>query len=472
MALPLPSAFTDRMRLQLGDEFQAFIEALEEQAPTSLRINTAKLGAQFEGSSQIPWATNGFYLAERPSFFKNPLIYAGAFYVQEASSMLIAQAGDFSKDICILDLCAAPGGKSTLLAASMTSDSFLVSNELVRNRAAILEENVSRWGNPNVAITCNHPRDYEQIKHFFDLIIVDAPCSGEGMFRKDPKTIAHWTPKTMHDCAERQREILSSIQGSLKPGGRLVYSTCTYNPYENEEIVQWLLDSGQFEIVPLEFPKEWGLMPGTTEGYSAMMKHTYHCYPHRVKGEGFFISCLQKKSESAPLAVSSKSKGKKPHKKQHNARPSLEPASRKQVQELSKWLQNPEDFAFYLLGDIAYALPKTWDNTISSQLESLYLIKLGIEMGEFKRDTLVPSHDLAMSELQSDAIPVTDLTEEQALRFLKRVELHQDHPGWIGWGIVRFQGRNLGWIKALQGRINNHFPKEMRIRSDVGLSDY
>lgn len=469
MPLSLPSAFTDRMRQQLGDEFEDFLAALEEQAPTSLRLNAKKAGAAFEGSSEIPWATDGVYLAERPSFFKNPLIYAGAFYVQEASSMLIGQAGFFEEDIAILDLCAAPGGKSTLLASEMTEGSFLVSNELVRNRAAVLEENLSRWGNPNVAITCNHPRDYEAVKNVFDLIVVDAPCSGEGMFRKDPKSIGHWTPRAMHDCADRQKEILGFVMDALKPGGRLVYSTCTYNPFENEDIVQWLLDSGQFEIVPLEFPSEWGLTPGTTKGYSPKMKHTFHCYPHKVKGEGFFLSCLQKKDDGAPRSLPSKKKAKKQHKKQHAARPNLEAANRKQTAELSKWMKTPEDFDFFILADTAFAISKAWSSGMREQLDSLYLIKMGIKMGEFKRDTLVPAHDLAMSELQADSIPTTELTEEQALRYLKRVELNQDAPDWLGWGIVQYQGRNLGWIKALKGRINNHFPKEMRIRSDVGL---
>jgi NOL1/NOP2/fmu family ribosome biogenesis protein len=351
----------------------------------------------------------------------------------------------------------------------MSAGSFLVSNELVRNRAAVLEENVSRWGNPNVAITCNHPRDFAQLHNAFDLIVVDAPCSGEGMFRKDPKVIQHWSPKAMHDCADRQREILESVKGALKPGGRLVYSTCTYNPFENEDIVQWMLDSGEFELVKLEFPDEWGLTPGTTKGYSPAMKHSYHCYPHKVKGEGFFFACLQKTKSSKSQAGDAKPKGGKPRHKQHAARPTLEPATRKQAQELSKWIKNAQDFDFFLLGETAFALSSEWEETIREIVAPFYLLKAGIKLGEFKRDTLVPDHDLAMSELQAEDIPLSDLEEEQALRFLKRTELHQDHPGWTGWGIVRFQGRNLGWIKSLPGRINNHFPKEMRIRSDLGL---
>ncbi|HEX2901013.1 MAG TPA: hypothetical protein VHS96_14945, partial [Bacteroidia bacterium] len=436
-----------------------------------LRLNPAKPGASFEGTSPLPWAKDGLYLDERPSFFKDPLIYAGAFYVQEASSMLIGAAADFSKDLRILDLCAAPGGKSTLLAANMSAGSTLVSNEIVRNRAQILEENLSRWGNPNVLVTCNHPRDFAGIQNAFDLIVIDAPCSGEGMFRKDPKVIAHWSPKMVQECANRQREILTYVMDALAPGGRLIYSTCTYNPTENEAVVQWLLDEvpGLFRIVPLDLPAAWGLTPGTTAGYSAEMRHTYHCYPHKVKGEGFFLACLEKmgpgKQQVAPAANNRKPK------KQHavRERESLVVATRKQREYLGSWLDQPENYAYYLLGETAFAIPVAHEAVLTSAAGQLNAIKLGIKLGEFKRDNLVPDHDLAMSECQSKDIPTSDLDLEQALRFLKRAELHQDHPGWMGWGIVRYKGRNLGWIKALQGRINNHFPKEMRIRSDLGL---
>lgn len=467
----LPSSFLDRMKIQLGAEYQAFLEAMQAQTPTSLRLNPRKPGAVFPQGSPIPWAKDGLYLPERPVFFKDPFIYAGAYYVQEASSMLIAQAADFSKDLRILDLCAAPGGKSTLLASNMSAGSFLVSNELVRNRAAILEENLSRWGNPNVLITHNHPRDFAQIHHQFDLIVVDAPCSGEGMFRKDPKVIEHWSPKMVHDCAARQREILDYVRGALAPGGRLIYSTCTYNPTENEAVIQWLLDSapGQFRIVPLNFPAEWGITPGTTEGFSPEMRHVYHCYPHRVKGEGFFLACLEKTgSEGRSPAFAPSKKAKHPHNSKQSPQ-GLALANRKQREVLSEWLAEPDAFTFALAGETAMAIPAGYAEYVMDLCQTLNPIKAGIKMGEFKRDTLVPDHDLSMSEAQSSDIPTADMDLEQALRFLKRTELHQDHPGWMGWGIVRYGGRNLGWIKALQGRINNHFPKEMRIRSDLGL---
>lgn len=467
MPLSLPPAFVEQMRGLLGDELPAFLAALSGAAPTSLRLNPRKPGAAFDGAAPIPWAEEGLYLPERPVFFKDPLIYAGAYYVQEASSMLIARAADWGRDLRILDLCAAPGGKSTLLASRMSAGSLLVSNELVRNRAAILDENLSRWGNPAVLVTHSHPRDFADIHQAFDLIVVDAPCSGEGMFRKDPKTADLWSPKLTRDCAERQREILGNVVGALAPGGRLVYSTCTYNPVENEAVVQWLLDTVPgLRLVDLALPPEWGLRPGITEGHSPEMRHALHCYPHHVRGEGFFLACLAREGGSAPASVRAAKAGKRGHQRPQDA---LVPATRKQRELLGEWMDDPAQYAYWLLGDTAYALPEAQAEAIAQLATALNPMKLGIRMGEFKRDQLVPDHDLAMSERQSADIPTAELDLEQALRFLKRTELRQDHPGWMGWGIVRYKGRNLGWIKALQGRINNHFPKEMRIRSDLGL---
>jgi len=272
------------MQAQLGAEYEPFLEALDGDPVVSLRLNPHKPGSEFPAGSPIPWAEDGYYLPERPRFFLDPRIYAGGYYVQEASSMLIGQCLDFSQDLRILDLCAAPGGKSTLLASRMSPGSVLVSNELVRARSRALIDNLSRWGHPHTLVTNNHPRDFQPLRHAFDAIVIDAPCSGEGMFRKDPKVIEHWSPGVVRNCALRQQDILREVMGSLRPGGRLVYSTCTYNPYENEAIVQWVLDHepGVFEVVPLEFPADWGLVRGTTEGYSPALRHTYHCYPHRV----------------------------------------------------------------------------------------------------------------------------------------------------------------------------------------------
>jgi NOL1/NOP2/sun family putative RNA methylase len=460
------------MKRQLGAASGSFLEALDTPSPTSLRLNPGKPGAEFMDGSPVPWARDGLFLRDRPAFFKDPLIYAGAYYVQEASSMLIAQAADFSRDLRILDLCAAPGGKSTLLAAHMSSGSVLVSNEIVRNRAAILEENISRWGHPNVLVTWNNPRDFAQLHHAFDLIVIDAPCSGEGMFRKDPKVVAHWSPRAVQECAERQKEILGHAMDALAPGGRLIYSTCTYNPTENEAVVQWLLDEfpGMFSLVPLGLPAEWGLSPGSVDGFSPDMRHACHCYPHRVRGEGFFMACLEKGDSGpdggGPSANREKQRGKHYHVRDKAL---LMPATRKQRECLSEWLDQPGEFAYYLSGETAHAIPLRHESTLTGIAALLNPIKAGIKLGEFKRDMLVPGHDLAMSERQSSGIPTSELDLEQALRFLKRTELHQDHPGWMGWGVVKYKGRNLGWIKALQGRINNHFPKEMRIRSDLGL---
>lgn len=481
MPLNLPQPFTSRMATQLGPEYDAFIDALNQTPPTSLRLNSAKPGADFPVDDPIPWNENGIYLPERPQFFKDPFIYTGAYYVQEASSMLIGQLAKIEPGMRVLDLCAAPGGKSTLLASLLAEGSLLLSNEVVGNRAAVLKEVVSRWGDPRVAVSCNHPRDFSSLTNFFDLIVVDAPCSGEGMFRKDPAVAGLWKPSLVHQCAERQREILSYILPALKPGGRLIYSTCTWNEEENEQTVQWLLDHdpGQMRILPHDFPAPWGLCSGSTEGYHEDMRFTYRCFPHKVRGEGFFLAGLEKMrlprdSYSAPVrSKKSKSKGKgsKGQKQSRHAKND----SRERNRELKKvdlelagsYLQEVEAYRLMANQETVEAIPESMAEDIEFLRERLRIIRAGIALGTPRKNQLQPDHDLAMSERTSETVPVIELDSGQALRYLSRDELDMDTSGIKGWAIVRYQGRNLGWIKALDNRVNNHLPRNLKIRTDV-----
>lgn len=489
MSLDLPKAFAERMQQQLGAEYPAFLEALNAAPVVSLRLNPQKPGATFPDGSPIPWCDEGRYLPQRPQFFKDPLIYSGAYYVQEASSMLIAQMADFSKDMRILDLCASPGGKSTLLAAQMTPGSFLLSNEVVGTRARVLHEVMTRWGNPNTAVSCNHPRDFQAIENFFDLIVVDAPCSGEGMFRKDPAVIDTWKPSVVHSCAERQRDILAKVIQALKPGGRLIYSTCTYNEEENEQIVQWLLDHdpGQFQIVPHEFPASWGLSPGVTAGYSADMRYTYHCFPHKVKGEGFFLACLEKlrpahkdgtgmHTQKAKFRNEKFRKGKsKSGRKGKGGKYRDEAAQGKPKKELGKsdfqlaatYLRHADLYELVGNNGAVEAIPKAMAADMQYLRDRLRLIKAGIALGIPQRGKFQPDHGLAMSEALAAHVPVIEVDAGQAMRYLSRNELQFELPSEKGWSIVVHAGRNLGWIKVLDKRINNHLPKHLRIRTDV-----
>lgn len=473
MALQLPEAFTRRMRTQLGGEFEAFLTALNAAPPVSLRLNPNKPGAEFSGAAAIPWCPEGRYLLERPQFFQDPLIYAGAYYVQEAASMLV---GAFARKhlaarpgLRVLDLCAAPGGKTTLLASLLPEDALLVSNEIVGKRAQVLKEVVTRWGDPRIVVTCNHPRDFAGLENFFDLVVVDAPCSGEGMFRKDPAVIGAWKPALVQQCAERQRDILRAILPTIKrPHGKLIYSTCTYSEDENEAIVDWVLARKSSPQLLPTHRAEWGLAPGRTDGYAATLSGAGRCYPHRLKGEGFFVSCLQfdqPEREAYRPRAPKKSLAKRNKKAGSPARQRpLTKADRKMAAE---YLRDPEQFVIEDHTGIATAIPRDLTDDLRQLQQHLRVIKAGIALGKPKGGRLIPEHDLALSEVQAESLPLIKLERGEALRYLARDELKMDTGGHKGWAIVRYQNRNLGWVKVLDNRVNNHLPRHLKIRSDV-----
>ena len=471
MSLELPPAFVERMQTQLGADYPAFEAALQAQPHTSLRFNPRKPGSDFEKATPIPWNEQAVFLPERPKFFLDPLIYTGSYYVQEASSMLIGQCLDFSQDLKVLDLCAAPGGKSTLLASQLSPGSLLVSNELVYNRSRALIDNLSRWGNPNVVVTNNHPRDFQAINHFFDAMVVDAPCSGEGMFRKDPKVIGTWTPGVVRNCALRQKDILRQVIGALKVGGLLVYSTCTYNPSENEAIVQWLLDheQGGFEIVPLEFPETWGLTPGTTQGFSPAMRHSYHCYPHKFRGEGFFIACLRKTQASRSVVLSPRAQRRQKSKRGRGKPQADQPKvvlTKKDAALASEYIQLEGKQLHERYGGFD-AVPEEHLESVQHLEAHLKILKAGIRVGTVKKGKFIPDHDLALSEQAADLVPLIEVDQPTALKYMKRESLRLEVGEVRDWAILTYQGRHLGWVKVLDDRVNNHLPKELRLRAEI-----
>jgi len=275
--MQLPEAFITRTKALLGDEWDAFEQALNQKPPVSIRLNPHKAGKEalsdFEVESPVPWASNAYYLSARPVFTLDPLFHAGCYYVQEASSMFLEHfiKNHIYKPVKALDLCAAPGGKSTHLSATLPEGSLLVANEVIRTRVNILSENLIKWGNPNTVVTNNHPKEIGKLKSYFDLIVCDLPCSGEGMFRKDPVAVSEWSVGNVKRCAERQRQIINDVYPALKPGGILIYSTCTYNREENEENIDWICK--EFEMELLEEPRRF--------------------LSHKTKGEGFFIAGLR-----------------------------------------------------------------------------------------------------------------------------------------------------------------------------------
>ena len=292
MALPID--FITRTRALLGNEFDSFEAALQADVPVSIRINEKK-GTPAPSMSGAPcervaWCDTGYYLPERLSFTFDPLFHAGAYYVQEASSMFLEQAirSHVKTPVRCLDLCAAPGGKSTHLAAYLPEGSLLVSNEVIRSRSHILAENIAKWGNPDCIVTNNDPEEIGRLTHFFDVIVADVPCSGEGMFRKDTDSTGEWSVANVALCAGRSRRIIHDIWNALKPGGLLIYSTCTYNTEEDEENIHHITEELGAEALPIPVKAEW-----QTTGPLKYGHPVYRFFPHKTRGEGFFLAALR-----------------------------------------------------------------------------------------------------------------------------------------------------------------------------------
>ena len=296
----LPKEFLESLQNSKGFDKIAFeqVHASEEQV-VSVRLNQKKefkiQNSIFNILGQVPWAEHGYYLAERPSFTFDPLFHAGCYYVQEASSMFLEQAlkqtVDLSKPIKVLDLCAAPGGKSTHLLSLISKESLLVSNDVIRSRVNILNDNIVKWGCANVVVTNNDPKDFQKLENYFDVIVVDAPCSGSGLFRRDPDAMDEWSLNNVALCSQRQQRILADVMPSLKARGVLIFSTCSYSEEEDEAIVDWLKKELIINNEELIIDPGWGIIASGGG---------YRFWPDKVKGEGFFISCFRKNGVEGP----------------------------------------------------------------------------------------------------------------------------------------------------------------------------
>lgn len=461
----LPLAFQQIMHDKLKDDYLKFSESIQQSPTVSIRKNKDKchsLGldmAAFASETPVGWCPDGFYLPTRPSFTFDPIFHCGGYYVQEASSMFVYQ---FIKNhvpqtpVRVLDLCAAPGGKSTLLLSALPAGSLLFSNEIVRQRSQILKENLIKWGNPNIIVTSNSSGDYLNSGIQFDLVLCDAPCSGEGMFRKDPASILEWSVENISMCSLRQREILANIWPCVKPGGILLYSTCTYNNEEDEGNAQFINEELGGEPLSLETPATWGV---DTVNYAGGSVPVYHFFPHKCKGEGFFI-CGFRKNEESDSAINTSSKKKNRQTKK------LELKRRKPVpQAMTEWITDASSFTFEQseAGDI-YAFPKEHSNVLSEADARLHVIHHGIQIANIKGKGFKPSHGLAMSnQLNVNAFNRTEVDEATALSYL-RCESQNFPSSPRGFVLLCFKGYPLGFVNNLGNRANNMYPAEWRIR--------
>ena len=444
----LPVDFIESMRQQLGSEAELLLRALETEPVTSIRLNTKLDVLTFDcDTDEVPWHIDGYYLSERPQFTLDPLFHAGCYYVQEASSMFIQQALEQYVDTSsiVLDLCAAPGGKSTLISEYLGRDGLLLSNEVVRQRVFVLSENIQKWGNGNTVVTHNTAEEYgERCKHLFDCILVDAPCSGEGMFRKDEQARDEWSLQAVRQCAERQRKILMDVWDALKPGGILLYSTCTFNTEENEKNVEWLAETLGAEVLPIDFDPSWGVVESNVG---------YHFYPHKVKGEGFYLCVLRKHDNELVRTV----KFKEPKKTAPMPHPEYLPVMR-------SWLQHPDEWTIRYSDRFATAYPLKYKELIDFLSTQLTCISTGFGLGEERGKGIAPQHSLSMmKDLRKEAFPNIALTREQALAYLRTEALSlTDVP--LGLLLLTYEGVPLGFAKNVGNRQNNLYPNEWRIR--------
>ena len=451
--MTLPQDFENMMTEAIGkEEYRLLAEAIGQQPPTSIRINSEKVGDGtldvLKGAERMPWCDTGFYLPERPQFTFDPLLHAGCYYVQEASSMFLEHILKqyVTQPVTALDLCAAPGGKSTLALSVLPEGSLLIANEAMRQRANILAENITKWGNPNCIVTNNYAEDFHAFTDAFDLIICDAPCSGEGMFRKDPASIGEWSLANVATCWKRQRDIAKNIWHTLKEGGIFIYSTCTYNPHEDEETVQWIAENLGAELLSCHPSKEWNLAETNT-----------HFFPHKHKGEGFFISVLRKTSSTEETSTH--------HHKQKRNKQKNKPLPKFPAEWKDKIIL-PDHFTFYEDDGTLSAFPTIHFDILRQAKNTLKVLHSGIELATMKGKNLQPSHTLALSNsLNRQAFPMAEVDYGQAIAYLRTeaLQLPSDIP--TGYVLITYKDHPLGFAKNIGNRANNLYPSEWKIRS-------
>jgi 16S rRNA C967 or C1407 C5-methylase (RsmB/RsmF family)/NOL1/NOP2/fmu family ribosome biogenesis protein len=454
--LNFPKEFIEQMKADLGADADAFFDALQTESPTSIRYNPRKQALQhqyFEGSSAVPWSQYGHYLTERPSFTFDPYFHAGHYYVQEASSMfleeVLKQCLNLNESLRALDLCAAPGGKSSHLLSLLSDDSLLISNEVIASRASILVENLSKWGNINSIVTNNDPEHFSALENCLDLVVIDAPCSGEGMFRKDKDSIKEWSVNNVNICSARQKRILHTASSLLRTNGIIVYSTCTFNTKEDIDPILELLKEGGWESVKINIEHFPGIQERILKDEQTLFG--YHFYPHKIKGEGFFISVLRKTNEE--------------ERNWPKVMKNVNYADKKTKQVLSNFIET-EGIDFIQHNQQSLAFPVNLKNEMLGLLNtSLRIKKFGIDVGQIIREELIPDQALAMSSIPLKNIETVQLNKEEAIMYLQKKDFSINTTA-KGWHLMKFNEAILGFAKLMGNRMNNTYPKEWRIRSE------
>lgn len=454
----LPEQFISRMQRELGvAEAEALCAALETEPSTSVRLNPAKMAEQKWGGGRVAWSDYGYLLGERPAFTLDPDFHAGAYYVQEASSQFagyIVSMAVGGTEACkgqrVLDMCAAPGGKSTHYATLVGERGLVVANEINRSRAAVLADNARKWGLGNMVVTCNDSARVADFEEWFDVVAVDAPCSGEGMFRKSDEACEQWSEANVAMCAERQWEILQNAFRSLKPGGVLLYSTCTFNRTEDEDVVGRACEEFGDELLAVDdipIGDDWGVVTGR-EG----VFQTFRFFPHRLTGEGMFMAVARK----AGLATSRRRMPKA-------RRKVMEAVDKRTAQELSRWVKESEQMRFFAAGDTLYGCRKEHYDEVEALAGTLAVIYSGVAMGQVFKGKLKPDGALALyAGVNHDAVACCEVDEQEALKFLRKQDMDVAQFS-EGVNMVLYGGRPLGFVKRVGARVNNMYPNSLRI---------
>ena len=444
-----------------SQEAEALCHVLTQTAPpVSIRLNPLKLtpalAAETEGLKPVAWCAKGRYLPERPSFTLDPRLHAGAYYVQEASSMFIEQAWqtiaahDAAPPRRVLDLCAAPGGKSTLWRSLLPDDALLIANEPMRQRAQILAENLTKWGHPATIVTSAYPEEFAGLRHFFDIVATDVPCSGEGMFRKDEQARDEWSPQAVAACAERQWQIVSDIWQTLRPGGWLVYSTCTFNRLEDEELTQRICSELGAEVVEIPIRPEWGIVGN------------YHFYPHHAEGEGFYLALLRKLGAVEADERPCRKNGGREKRRREGKTPAVKHAA-----AVAGWLAGSDDYRIFRPSDTHLAaIRRDFAPDAALIASTVRTLTAGVLLAEEKGAKLIPQHALALSAARAEgAFPTAELDRQTAIAYLRReaIALPPDVPR--GYVVVTFDRLPLGFVNNLGQRANNLYPDPWKIKT-------
>ena len=447
----LPATFLKRAEAEMGGVvFRAFAEAMSCEPSVSIRLNPYKAPDGAGGGTVVPWCRYGRYLDSRPPFTSDPMMHAGLYYVQEAASMSVHHIISCvaTGPVCMLDLCAAPGGKSQAALSALPQGSFLVANDPVRQRAGILCENMAKFGHPGVAVANSDAAGFARGGFSFDIILVDAPCSGEGMFRKDTEAAAMWSEAKVEECAALQRAILEDIWPCLKPGGILVYSTCTYNTAENEGNAAWVAAELGAEPVSIPLPSEWGVLPQLSG------RIPFHRFiPGTTRGEGLAVTILRKTADTT--AANSRTRAC-----------AAEKMGRAVEERLANLLHTPGEYALRRFGNSACAVPQQWLGLAERLHTAARPLSIGVEMELYKGKDTAPSPHLPLSTAyRRGALPEVDTDHRTALAYLRGEALPANGDTRRGFVAATYKGQPIGLAKNVGARLNNAYPREWRIKT-------